>query len=139
MLELKDLVASTLPEFGVTMARCFTMSLENDRDNVGFFLGVSPLLSAETSRRLLSISSLILLVWWRKNVNNKKFNLNTVVTSGNYYDMCLEVNGERDDGRRNSVTLFRIPRDSDNSIVNSQITKNLTLVTMHFCFDSFLR
>ena len=68
MLELKDLVASTLPEFGVTMARCFTMSLENDHDDVGFFLGVSPLLSAETSRRLLPISSLILLVWWRKNV-----------------------------------------------------------------------
>ena len=132
-------MASTLPEFGITMARCFTMSLENDRDDVGFFLGVSPMLSTETSRRLLSISSLMLLVWWRKNVNTKKFNLNTVVTSGNYYYMCLEVNGEREDGRWNSVTLFRIPGDSDNSTVNSQVTKNLTLVTMHFCFDSFLR
>ena len=79
------------------------------------------MISTETSRRLLFISSLMLLVWWRKNVNNKMFNLNTVVTSGNYYDMCLEVNGEREDGRRNSVTLFRIP---DNSIVNSQVTKN---------------
>ena len=62
------------------------------------------------------------------------FNLNTVVTSGNYYDMCLEVIDERENGRRNSVTLFRIPGDSDNSIVNSQVTKNLILVTMHFCF-----
>ena len=58
------------------------------------------------------------------------FNLNNVVTSGNYYDICLEVNGEREDGRRNSVTLFRIPGDSDNSIVNSQVTKNLILVTI---------
>ena len=37
--------------------------------------------------------------------------------------------GEREDGRRNSVTLFRIPGDSDNIIVNSQVTKNLMLVT----------
>ena len=62
-----------------------------------------------------------------KNVNNKMFNLNTVVASGNYYDVCLEVDGEREEGRRNSVTLFRIPGDSDNSIVNSQVTKNLIL------------
>ena len=55
------------------------------------------------------------------------FNLNTVVTSGNYYDVCLEVDGEREEGRRNSVTLFRIPGDFDNSIVNSQVTKNLIL------------
>ena len=59
------------------------------------------------------------------------FNLNTVATSGNYYDVCLEVDGEGEEGRRNSVTLSRIPGDSDNSIVNSQVTKNLILVTMH--------
>ena len=35
--------------------------------------------------------------------------------------------GEREDSRRNSVTLFRIPGDSDNIIVNSQVTKNLIL------------
>ena len=64
-----------------------------------------------------------------------KVNLNTIVTRDNYYDVCLLVNGEREDGRRNSVTLFRIPGDySDNSIVNSQVTKNFILVTMHFCF-----
>ena len=55
---------------------------------------------------------------------NLKLNLNTVVTSDNYYDVCLVVDGEREDGRRNSVTLFRVPGDSDNSIVNSQVTKN---------------
>ena len=69
----------------------------------------------------------MLLMWWRKNVNNNMFNLNTVVTSGNCYDVCLEVDGEREEGRRNSVTLFRIPGDYDNSIVNSQVTKNLIL------------
>ena len=45
-------------------------------------------------------------------------------------NMCLEVNGEREDGRRNYVILFRIPGDSDNGIVNSQVTKNLIQVTM---------
>ena len=59
------------------------------------------------------------------------FNLNTVVTSGNYYDVCLEVDGEREEGRWTPVTLFRITGDPDNSIVNSQVTKNLILVTMH--------
>ena len=58
------------------------------------------------------------------------FDLNSVVTSGNYYDVCLEVNGEREDGRRNSVTLFRIPGDSDNSIVNSQVTSVLSYLTI---------
>ena len=33
-----------------------------------------------------------------------------------------------------TLMLFRIPGDSDNIIVNSQVTKNLILVTMHFCF-----
>jgi len=47
--------------------------------------------------------------------------------------------GEREEGRRNSVKLLRIPGDSDNSIVNSQVTKNLILVTMHFCFFHFIR
>ena len=75
VLELKDLAASTLPEVGVTIARHFKTSLANDCGDVGFFLGFSLIISAETSRRLLSISSLMLLVWWRKNVNNKKFNL----------------------------------------------------------------
>ena len=61
VLELKDSVASTLPEFGVTTARHFTTSLENDLGDVGFFLGVSLMISAETSRRLLSISPLMLV------------------------------------------------------------------------------
>ena len=42
------------------------------------------------------------------------------------------VGGERE-GRQNSVKLLRIPGDSDNSIVNSQVAKNLILATMHFC------
>ena len=33
-----------------------------------------------------------------------------------------------------TLMLFRIPGDSDNIIVNSKVTKNLILVTMHFCF-----
>ena len=56
-------MALTLPEVGVAMAKRFTTSLANDRGDVGFFLGVSPIISAETSRRLLSISSLMLLMW----------------------------------------------------------------------------
>jgi len=36
--------------------------------------------------------------------------------------------------RWNSMILLRILVDSDNGIVNSQVTKNLILVTMHFCF-----
>ena len=43
------------------------------------------------------------------------------------------------DKRGNSVKSLGIPVDSDNVIVNSQVTKNLMLVTMHFCFSSFLR
>ena len=75
---------------------------------------------------------------WREKFN-LKFNLNTIVTSDNYYDVCLEVDGEREEGRRNSVTLFRIPGDSDNSIVNSQVTKNLILVTsMKYC-DQYIQ
>ena len=47
------------------------------------------------------------------------------------------VGGERERRkRRNSVKLLRIPGDFDNNIVNSQLTKNLILVMMHFCFFS---
>ena len=42
-----------------------------------------------------------------------------------------KVDGEREEGRWTPVTLFRITGDPDNSIVNSQVTKNLILVTMH--------
>ena len=55
VLELKSSVALILPEVGVTIAIHFTMSLANDHGEVGFFLGVSPIILAETSRRLLSI------------------------------------------------------------------------------------
>ena len=111
----------TLPEVAVTIySKAFYNVIANDHGDVGFFLGVSLIISPEKSRRLLSISSLMLLMGWRKK--NLKFNLNTVVTSDNYYVVCLEVDGDREDGRRNSVTLFRIPADSDNSIVNSQVT-----------------
>ena len=64
-LELKDSVASTLPD-GVTIARRSTTSLANDLGDIGFLLGVSPMISADTSRRLLSMSSIMLLVWWRE-------------------------------------------------------------------------
>ena len=67
LLELKDSAASTQPD-GVTIARCSTMSLANDLGDIGFLLGVSPMISAYTSRRrrLLSMSSIMLLVWWRE-------------------------------------------------------------------------
>ena len=65
VLELKNSAASTLP-YGVTIARRSTTSLENDFGDIGFFLGVSPMISADTSRRLLSMSSIMLLVWWRE-------------------------------------------------------------------------
>ena len=55
------------------------------------------------------------------------------------YVYMVGSEGEREEGRRNSVKLLRIPGDSDNSIVNSQVTKNLILVTMHFCFFHFIR
>ena len=80
VLELKNLAASTLPD-GVTIARRSTTSLTNDFGDIGFFLAVSPMISADTSRRLLSTSSIVLLMWWReKNVNNKMFNFNAVVS-----------------------------------------------------------
>ena len=47
------------------------------------------------------------------------------------------VGGEREEGRQNSMKLLRISGDSDNSIVNGQLTKNLTIATMHFCFLYF--
>jgi len=44
----------------------------------------------------------------------------------------LKVGDKRGEGRQ--MILLRIPVDSDNGIVNSQVTKNLILVTMHFSF-----
>ena len=77
---LKNSAASTLPD-GVTIARRSTTSLAKDFGDIGFFLGVSPMISTDTSRRLLSMSSIVLLMWWReKNVNNKMFNFNAVVS-----------------------------------------------------------
>ena len=45
-------------------------------------------------------------------------------------DVCLMLDDEREDGRRNSVTLFRIPGDSDNSIVNGnlKVAKNFIII-----------
>ena len=80
-LELKKSAALALPD-GVTIARRSTTSLAKDCGDIGFFLGVSPMISADTSKRLLSMSSIVLLMWWReeKNVNNKMFNFNAVVS-----------------------------------------------------------
>ena len=103
-------MALTLLEVGVTIARNFTTSLVNDRGDVGFFLGISPIMSAE------NIQETVIHIVINAGEKKLKFNLNTVVSS-DYYDVCLEVDGEREDGRWNSVTLFRIPGDSDNSNV----------------------
>ena len=46
------------------------------------------------------------------------------------------VDGEREDGRRNSVTLFRNPGDST---VNSQVTKSFILVTAYFILELHTR
>ena len=65
VMELKNSVASTLPD-GVTIARRSTTSLAKDFGNIGFFLGVSLMKSADTSKRLLSMSSIVLLMWRKK-------------------------------------------------------------------------
>ena len=49
--------------------------------------------------------------------------------SDNYYAVFCE---ER--GRRGNSVFFRIPGDSDNNIVNSQVTKNLILAQ---CVSAF--
>ena len=68
-LELKNSAALTLPD-GVTIARRLATSLANEFGDIGFFLGVSLMISADISRRLLSMPSIMVLVWWReKNVN----------------------------------------------------------------------
>jgi len=48
------------------------------------------------------------------------------------------VGDEREEGRQNSVKLLRIPGDSDNSIVNGQVTKNLIIATTHAFLLSLL-
>ena len=64
ILWLEGPAASTLP--GVTIARRFTTSSANDLGEDGFFLGVSSMMSVETSRRLESKSSLMLLIQYRE-------------------------------------------------------------------------
>jgi len=81
-----------------------------------------------TSWRLESKSSLILLMQYRET-EEKSMRIMLVKIVIMYVYM---VGGERE---RNFVQLLRIPLDSDNSIINCQVTKNLILVTMHFCFS----
>ena len=113
----KVVVVVTLSQVGVTIiiARCFTMSSANDCGDVGFLVRASSNIQETVIHVVINATYAVekkLII---------KFSLNV-----NYYDVYLLVDGE---SRRNSVTLCRIPGDSDNSIVNSQVTKNLIVVT----------
>ena len=64
VVELKGSAAWTL---GVTIARRFTTSLANDHGDVGFFLGVSPIISSRNIQETaFHIVINAILMQWRK-------------------------------------------------------------------------